>query len=103
MIDVLQIHPNDNVCVAVRPLGAGTEISCGGVTFVLPAASPLGAKLALQPLKAGSKIIKFGEPIGTLTVDVEAGTHIHTHNLESDYLHTYGRGELVSEGVWSEP
>ncbi len=103
MIDVLQIHPNDNVCVAVHPILTGTSITCGGTSFVLQQAAPLGAKLALRSLKAGSKIIKFGEPIGSLTSDVEPGTYVHTHNLESDYLHTYDRGELISEGDWSEP
>jgi len=100
MIDVLQIHPNDNVCVAVRPLPAGWQVQCAGVTFVLPEAVPLGAKIALARLRAGDKILKFGEPIGSLTADVEPGRHVHTHNLESDYLRTYRRGELVSSGDW---
>jgi D-threo-aldose 1-dehydrogenase len=103
MIDVLQIHPNDNVCVAVRALPAGWQIQCAGATFVLPEAVPLGAKIALAHMKAGDKIFKFGEPIGSLTSDVEPGRHVHTHNLESDYLHTYRRGELVSGGRWSDP
>lgn len=95
MREVIQIHPDDNVCVAVRPLPAGTEIACGAVTFTLEKACPLGAKLALTDLKSGNKVIKYGEPIGSLTADVPTGGYIHTHNLESDYLHTYERGELV--------
>lgn len=102
MIDVLQIHPDDNVCVALRPLAAGTPVECAGASFVLEKAVPLGAKLALKAMPAGSKILKFGEPIGSLTAGVEPGAYIHTHNLESDYLHTYDRGELVSNGRWSE-
>lgn len=98
MIDVLQIHPDDNVCVALRPLPPGSEIECAGASFVLQAAVPLGAKIALRSLAEGAKVIKFGEPIGSLTSNVEAGTYVHTHNLESDYLHTYDRGELVSAG-----
>jgi len=102
MIDVLQIHPDDNVCVALRPLAAGTSIECGGTSFVLEQAVPLGAKLALRSLPVGARIIKFGEPIGSLTANVEPGSHVHTHNLESDYLHTYDRGELVSAERRSE-
>lgn len=96
MIDALQIHASDNVCVALRPLPSGASFQCAGVTLTLPQPVPLGAKIALKRLKAGEKVIKFGEPIGSLTADVEAGTHIHTHNLSSDYLHTYERGELLS-------
>ena len=95
MLDVIQIHPEDNVCVATRPLPAGSEIECGTVRFTLGTSCPLGAKLSLMPMRAGDKAIKFGEPIGSLTADVEIGGYIHTHNLESDYLHTFERGELI--------
>ncbi len=95
MIDVLQIHPDDNVGVAVRPLLSGTSVRCGSASFVLSQALPLGAKIALRPLRRGDKVVKFGEPIGSMTEDVEVGDYIHTHNLESDYLHTYAEGELV--------
>ena len=94
-IDVLQIHPADNVCVATRPLSANTWITCGNVRFLLDRNVALGAKLALAPLPAGTKIMKFGEPIGTLTQAVPLGGYIHTHNLKSDYLHTHERGEQL--------
>lgn len=95
MLETIQIHPKDNVCVATRPLAAGTEIECGDVRFRLAERCPLGGKLALEPMMAGDKVIKFGEPIGSMTEDVDIGDYIHTHNLESDYLHTYERGELI--------
>jgi D-threo-aldose 1-dehydrogenase len=95
LLDVIQIHPDDNVCVAARPLAAGTDIVCGDVNFKLAERCPLGSKLALKPLKSGDKVIKFGEPIGSVTADVGLGGYIHTHNLESDYLHTYERGDLI--------
>ena len=95
MLDVIQIHPDDNVCVATRPLAGGTEIECGDIRFTLKERCRLGSKLALQALSAGDKVIKFGEPIGSMTAAVERGGYIHTHNLESDYLHTYERGELI--------
>lgn len=94
-LDVLRINPLDNVCVAMRPLGAGLAIRCEGVAFTLSQPVPLGGKLALAPLPAGSKVVKFGEPIGTLTADVPLGGYIHTHNLESDYLHTHANGERL--------
>ena len=94
-IDVLQIHASDNVCVATRPLTANTWITCGSVRFKLDQDVTLGAKLALGPLAAGTKILKFGEPIGTLTQAVALGGYIHTHNLKSDYLHTHERGEQL--------
>lgn len=94
-LDVLQIHPDDNVGVAVRPLRAGTRVACGGAAFDLAQDVRLGAKLALRPLRAGECVVKYGEPIGTLTADVPLGGYVHTHNLESDYLRTWARGELL--------
>jgi len=85
-LDVLRIHPNDNVCVAIHPLAAGLEVTCGAVSFVLQHDVRLGAKLALTPLAKGDLVLKFGEPIGTLSDDVELGGYIHSHNLRSNYL-----------------
>jgi hypothetical protein len=84
---VLRIHPNDNICVALHPMEAGTEIVCGSIKFVLAHDIRLGAKLALMPMTAGSTILKFGEPIGSLITDVELGGYVHTHNLKSEYMH----------------
>jgi len=86
-LDVLRIHPNDNVCVALHPLSAGAEVVCGSISFTLVEEIRLGAKLALIPMTAGTTILKFGEPIGSLTEDIGIGGYIHTHNLKSDYLH----------------
>ncbi|MCP4093321.1 MAG: UxaA family hydrolase [Planctomycetes bacterium] len=83
---VLRIHPNDNICVALHPMEAGTEIVCGSIQFVLAHDIRLGAKLALMPMTAGSTILKFGEPIGLLTDDVELGGYVHSHNLKSEYM-----------------
>lgn len=83
---VLRIHPNDNICVALHPMEAGTEIVCGSIQFVLAHDIRLGAKLALMPMAAGTIILKFGEPIGNLSEDVELGSYIHTHNLKSEYM-----------------
>jgi (2R)-sulfolactate sulfo-lyase subunit alpha len=96
-LDVLQIHPDDNICVATHKLTAGSTIHCHDISFTLDADVALGSKLALTNLQAGDKVIKFGEPIGSLAADVKLGGYIHTHNLHSDYLHTYRRGELIEQ------
>ncbi len=96
-LDVLQIHPDDNICVATRKLSAGSMIRGNGVTFQLENDVALGCKLALTDLQAGDKVIKFGEPIGSLTESVKLGDYVHTHNLQSDYLRTYKRGELIEQ------
>ena len=95
MLDLLQIHPDDNVAVATRPIAKNTSISVAGLVVTTREACPLGAKIALRALTVGDKVIKFGEPIGSITASVDAGGYIHTHNLASDYLETYERGALI--------
>jgi len=40
-------------------------------------------------LRAGDKVRRYGSPIGSMTQDAAPGEHVHLHNLQSDYLHTY--------------
>ncbi len=43
-----------------------------------------GHKYALVDIKAGEKVIKYGNPIGHATVDIKKGDHVHTHNLRTN-------------------
>lgn len=87
-MQLLQIHPADNVAVATMPLEGGQQISVGEVTLVVPKALPLGAKVAIEPIPVGEKVCKYGEPIGSASEDIAQGDYVHTHNLQSDYIAT---------------
>jgi len=87
-VQLLQIHSSDNVAVASMPLEAGLQIVVAGVTLVVPQEVSLGAKLAIRAIAKDSKVIKYGEPIGSATVDIKPGEYVHTHNLRSDYIAT---------------
>ena len=47
---------------------------------------PFGHKIAIEDLKKGEKIIKYGEPIGSATQDIKKGDWVHTHNVRDDYV-----------------
>ena len=94
-VNILQIHPDDNVCVAVQQLPANTHIETAGVSFTLKTDVRLGAKLALRAIACGEKIVKYGEPIGSATQDLQVGDYVHTHNMQSDYLPTFESGEFL--------
>jgi len=49
---------------------------------------PIGHKVAARAIAAGEKILKYGAPIGSATAPIAAGEHVHTHNVQSDYLPT---------------
>jgi (2R)-sulfolactate sulfo-lyase subunit alpha len=79
----------DNVGVAVVDIEPGQVAE--GVTLdnghklqvTACEAIPLGHKIALQELKAGDPVIKYGEDIGKVVADIRAGEHVHVHNLKT--------------------
>lgn len=46
-------------------------------------AVPLGHKVALQPIKSGDTIIKYGHDIGKAIKDIPKGGHVHVHNVKT--------------------
>jgi altronate dehydratase len=47
---------------------------------------PFGHKIAIQDIKKGDKIVKYGEPIGSATQNIKKGDWVHTHNVKDDYI-----------------
>ncbi len=43
-----------------------------------------GHKIALEDIKEGENIIKYGYPIGRAAADIKAGDHVHTHNTKTN-------------------
>ena len=50
-----------------------------------------GHKFAIEEIKQGSQILKYGESIGIASSDIAFGDNVHIHNLESQR----GRGDLI--------
>ncbi|NWG75900.1 MAG: UxaA family hydrolase [Rubrivivax sp.] len=88
---VIALEPRDNVLIACTTLPAGATIQVDGAPLVVGAEIPLGHKIARRRIPAGEKVIKCGVPIGSTTRSIEAGEHVHTHNLKSDYIPTLTR------------
>ena len=90
---VIVITPRDNVATALEALAAGQTIAANGrqITVQEPIAS--GHKVALTAIGSGEPIVKYGNPIGTATVDIAAGAHVHIHNVASGR----GRGDIKQD------
>jgi (2R)-sulfolactate sulfo-lyase subunit alpha len=80
----------DNVgVVVVEGLTAGTDMLCvvteDNSSFQLTAKAdvPIGHKVALQDLRDGDTVIKYGEDIGRIVADVDKGGHVHIHNMKT--------------------
>ena len=85
----IKINPSDNVAVALTDLGAGEKVE--GVILLTDV--PRGHKVVLRDLRAGEDVIKYGFPIGHVTVDAPAGSMVdHTcikTNLEGLLDYSY--------------
>ncbi len=62
-----KINPKDNVAIVLDK----------------EEAIPYGHKMALENIKKGDYVIKYGYPIGRAKCDIQAGEWVHSHNLES--------------------
>ena len=93
---LIRLHPSDNVLIAREPLTLGAQIAHNDQTFRLRAQVPAGHKIAACAIAKGETVRKYDTPIGVATRDIEAGDHVHSHNIAlSDFGHTHEFGRDV--------
>ncbi len=80
---LIQIHPQDNVAVALCPISAGEVLSVGGITITAAQDIAQGHKIALRPIKPQMPVTKYGCTIGTAVCPIPAGAWVHTHNVRT--------------------
>lgn len=77
--DSMRLHPEDNVLIALADLPAGAVPAALGAP--LPGPVPRGHKFAARAIRAGERVIRYGQTIGLATADIAPGAHVHVHNL----------------------
>ena len=94
----LHLHPDDTVAIAQVDLAPGTTLAWAAaedpagilrVRHLIPA----GHKIALRTIPPGEPVRRYGQIIGLAGCEIEAGMHVHDHNLEArrpDPIHTFG-------------
>lgn len=88
---LILLAPEDNCLIAAARLPEGETLEIEGERVTLAKTIDLGHKVARRALAKDAKVLRYGAPIGHVTANVARGEHLHTHNLESDYLPTYTR------------
>ena len=83
MMKLIQIHPRDNVAVALETLPAGTALSVGGCEVTAAQEITRGHKIALAEIPAGGEVVKYGNVIGIAKEDIKPGSWVHTHNVKT--------------------
>ena len=86
-MNAMIIDPKDNVAVAIEPIAAGDTVTylAQGESVTLTAAQDITIyhKLACRDIPQGEPVVKYGQHIGSAVTDIQAGQHVHVHNVES--------------------
>jgi len=99
-LSYLQIHPKDNLLVALTDLAAGTDIHFGGIDFKLATAVKAKHKFPIADVKAGEEVYMYGVLVGKATVPIALGEAITTANLHHA-SQSFGLGERKTD--WKTP
>src|SRR2546423_9008627 len=89
MNKLISIHPNDNVLIVRKKIMPGDKEVIDGTEILFDQQIGFGHKVSRKKIKTGERIVKYNIPIGSATTDIPVGTHIHLHNMKSDYITTY--------------
>jgi len=76
---VIRLNPLDDVLIARQPLPAG--LALGVEDLVVREAVPSGHKVAARHIDIGQPVRRYGQIIGFASQAIEAGQHVHVHNL----------------------
>jgi altronate hydrolase len=92
----IQLHPDDDVVIARQQLISGSLIDSLPVRGLIPP----GHKVAVRSLAAGQAVRRYNQIIGFASRPIEAGEHVHTHNLnmgpdKGDFERDYAIGQDV--------
>jgi altronate dehydratase small subunit len=86
-VRALLMRPEDDVAVLLADVEAGDSVDAGEAGAVVAVeAIPQGHKVAVHDIGAGQTVRKYGAAIGRATAAIQAGAHVHVHNLESRRL-----------------
>lgn len=78
---VLQVHPQDNVLVALCDLRKGEEVAFAGGTLVLATDVEGKHKFTTTTLASGDAVVMYGVTVGTAIVHIRRGERVTTENI----------------------
>ncbi|WP_095162787.1 UxaA family hydrolase [Pseudomonas sp. Irchel 3F5] len=88
---VIRLNPLDNVLIARQALPEGLRLDAEAITVRQPI--PSGHKLATEHVEQGQPLRRYGQIIGFASQAIEAGEHVHVHNVEmGDFARDYAFG-----------
>ena len=77
---IIVLGDKDNVAIALKAILKDDSI--GELGLNARTDIPKGHKVARRAIPSGEAVFKYGQIIGKSTIDISAGEHVHTHNIE---------------------
>jgi (2R)-sulfolactate sulfo-lyase subunit alpha len=91
------LNEADNILVCCQTASANECVKLSNIELKLDSNIDVGHKVACMNIVKGQKIIRYGVSIGSATVDITKGSHVHLHNMKSDYIPSHTRQSKVGE------
>lgn len=96
--DALVVDTRDHVATALRDIAEGETVLIRKgeelLSIQLLQGIAFGHKIAISDIPEGTDVRKYGEVIGRATTTIQAGQHVHVHNIEG----IRGRGDQAAKG-----
>jgi altronate hydrolase len=99
---IAQMHPHDNVLVALQDLKKGTHIKQNGLNFTLETDIEAKHKFTTTPLSMGEEVIMYGVLVGKVTKPIAQGEWISTANLKHE-SEQYSLEKRKPSTAWQAP
>jgi len=80
------MNPKDSCATALENIPKQSQFKINDKIIIINQEIQMGHKFALDDIKEGDLIKKYGEVIGIATKNIKRGHWIHTHNIKSHYL-----------------
>jgi len=85
--NAIMMAENDNVATVLSAIEKNDKVKIilgrNHFTILAKESIPFGHKIALRKIAKGENIIKYGEVIGRAKNEIEKGTYVHIHNVQS--------------------
>ena len=85
--NAIMMEKDDNVATVLSAIEKNDKVKIilgrNHFTILAKESIPFGHKIALRKIAKGESIIKYGEVIGRAKNEIEKGTYVHIHNVQS--------------------
>lgn len=97
---LIKVHPQDNVAVALKNLSKGAHIDFENESIHVVSDVKAKHKIALNAFDTNDKIIMYGVLVGSASMPIQKGEVITTENVKHQSEKVYGKTE---DFTWTPP